>query len=206
MCDVYWIIHTNSAKLLSSRSRCLIGVISSSASEQFYSAASFQKTPSQISGAKVSPGRHGCWSFGAFHRPSFKYFHGRWVDRPSGVDGWWISGGWWALWQKRNMVIRGWWVSFKIHQNPLISFWLIPTLPLQDPKGPSYLTTTRSTWKIGFETWCFQTGPVLQTWKVWESYVSCPRWVQLRYLDRYGRDWTIVDRFIYSPTAKCMAT
>ena len=60
MCDVYWIINTNSAKLLSSRSRCLIGVISSSAREQFYSAASFQKTPSQISGAKVSPGRHGC--------------------------------------------------------------------------------------------------------------------------------------------------
>lgn len=58
MCDVYWIINTNSAKLL--RSRCLIGVISSSASEQFYSAASFQKTPSQISGAKVSPERHGC--------------------------------------------------------------------------------------------------------------------------------------------------
>lgn len=54
MCDVYWIINRNSAKLLSSRSRCLIGVISSSASEQFYSAASFQKTPSQISGAKVS--------------------------------------------------------------------------------------------------------------------------------------------------------
>lgn len=41
----YLFDNIDSEKLMNSRSRCLIGVISSSGSEQFYSAASFQQTP-----------------------------------------------------------------------------------------------------------------------------------------------------------------
>ena len=115
----------------------------------------------------------------------------RWV-----MDQWWIVG----TVTKQAYGDGRWWVSFKIHQNPSISFWRIPTLPLQDPPGPSYLTTNRLP-RLHLKN-RFSDRSGCQTWKVWESYVSCPRWVQLRYWDLYGRDWTILDLFwIYSP--KC---